>query len=116
VLLVGQLLGVAHLLAVRHVACADHQGELVELSAPNQHSLSFDNGASTLHGGDSASAHEHCHLAACRDDRARIDAPASSTAAPFVAPVTVERTPNAPPPLAIALLDFAPKSSPPRAG
>jgi hypothetical protein len=113
-LLVAQLGGAAHLALVQHVRCADHD-ELVELphagvaradAASPPHGRALAPAASARHG------HDHCAVSALRCQghacapRAAARALASSTE---LAPPAG----RAPPP-AIALLDLAPKSSPPQ--
>jgi hypothetical protein len=116
--LIAQLGSVAHLAVVNHVACAEH-GEMVEVS-PDVDALRSRTATDTATQGIRADhvkahGHDHCLIAAFRRERAR-----AGTTVSICIPVSQERTgqaalvPREPPP-AIALLDLAPKNSPPTA-
>jgi hypothetical protein len=66
--LVGQLSSYLHLLAVRHVTCAEH-GELVEVSSSSDGSTHGHAGACIRQGAEAESHHDHCVIASFRRER-----------------------------------------------
>jgi hypothetical protein len=118
VTLIAQIGSVAHFAFVKHVECADH-GEMIDV-APDADELrppAVTDGSSDAVRADRAKAHghEHCAVAAFRRTRAETRSTESSSS-----PVAIDRARRAAPterePLpSIAILDFAPKGSPPAA-
>ena len=109
--LAAQIGGLAHLAFVKHVECAEH-GEMVEVRAGS--TIDHQDPVAAFHT-DSAPAHghDHCGIATLRRERTQ-----SHSVPVAVAPQprtdlgrTLERA-IAPPP-SIAILDLAPKNSPP---
>ncbi len=113
-LLAAQLGGAAHFALVQHVRCAEHD-ELVELPnaaasravAPVTPHRSLATDASEAHG------HDHCGIVALRCEAGHASAPRAAVLAPQSSTDHAPPALRAPPP-AIALLDLAPKSSPPQ--
>lgn len=116
--LTTQLSGIAHLAFVPHVTCVEH-GELIDASAQPPgvaagEAVEHDTVAA-LQVPLAEHAHDHCLLSAMRRGEARLNRatlPQGPSAAPQ--PSTPLRRQQPLPP-AIALLDVAPKSSPPSA-
>ncbi|HZS40257.1 MAG TPA: hypothetical protein VFF06_25675 [Polyangia bacterium] len=116
VAVLAQLGSVFHLAAVKHVECAEH-GELVEVAsdfAPARAVTAADSRTASIRGEYAlAHGHDHCPLAACRRERVRSEA-RTTLLAPSLqeqsAVLTAGRSAPAP---AIAILDLAPKNSPP---
>jgi hypothetical protein len=107
----SQLGSVAHLAFVRHVECADH-GEMVEVSASP--AVDHEDKAAAFHP-DSAPTHEHdhCGIATLRRERTQTtSAPAAAAPQPRSDLGRTLVRAIAPPP-SIAILDLAPKTSPP---
>lgn len=113
--LVAQIGGVAHLALVQHVTCAEH-GETLDVAQSHAAQVADARPITENRLGaaaESGHGHDHCPLAAFRRQRAlsgshaRILPPATADPRPFVLGAYVAPAP------AIALLAFAPKSSPP---
>ncbi|HEX4458213.1 MAG TPA: hypothetical protein VIA18_09585 [Polyangia bacterium] len=113
--LVAQLATVAHLALVTHVTCLEH-GELVDVPAPAAAGVAGDSPRAEAHvvaAQQSQHGHDHCPIAALRRQRvlpqSRAHARSIVTAETrhdwLAAPAESAR--------AIALLDVAPKTSPP---
>src|SRR5258706_5601326 len=114
--LFGQLGTVAHRAAVKHVECTEH-GEQIEVADTDDTARATPAAEAAIHVGPAlAHGHDHCPLATFRRERVQ-------RGARVVLPARVARSVRAPaprvgdnaPPHAIALLDLAPKSSPPTA-
>ncbi len=114
--LAAQICSVAHLAAVRHVRCAEH-GELMEVAgdvsaaglseSPKNSSTALQRDVVALHG------HDHCALAAFASQRVGNSAAGSvATSGAFVLPAILPTQRHAPR-RSLAILRFAPKSSPP---
>jgi hypothetical protein len=115
VLLCAQLGGALHFAVVQHVSCAEH-GELVEIGADadaraarvaTHETVRADD--TTIHG------HDHCAVSAIRREPIHSVAPLALAARLPNAAITDASIARHEPPRAIAILDLAPKSSPPRA-
>lgn len=117
VALAAQLGGVAHLVAVRHVTCAEH-GELIEVRSERAVLAGVTRAARDAVAAEAAGethGHDHCLLAAMRRNRTLAGGPVVSGCARVDAFGTIGRPINRDLTPPIALLRNAPKSSPPRA-
>jgi hypothetical protein len=115
VFLCAQLGGALHFAVVQHVSCAEH-GELVEIgtdagvraaAVATHETVRADD--TTLHG------HDHCGVSAIRRERIHHVAPLALAARLPTTSLAHASLARRAPPRAIAILDLAPKSSPPRA-
>ena len=113
VALVAQLVGFAHLAAVRHVRCAEH-GELIELHGDDVATLARTTGDALGAAGE-GHGHDHCLLGPVRRDGAALAVPEAARVARAEVDVARARPPVDVARLPIPLLRLAPKSSPPRA-
>jgi|SRR5581483_1430117 len=118
VALIAQIGSVAHFAFVKHVECADH-GEMIDL-APDADELrppaAVDGSIDKVRADRTKThGHEHCAIATFRRTRAETRAAASSSSPVAIGctrrAAPIEREPH---PI-IAILDLAPKSSPPAA-
>jgi len=120
----GQFLSISHLLLVQHTVCAEH-GELIHLEAGPG---SFRRGGHGVHGerdaassayrpdggGENADPHDHCLVSVLRRETLAVHPAASA----WLPPMRTQRGVGAfenetATPRAVAILDLAPKSSPP---
>lgn len=114
--LFAQLGSLAHLALVKHVTCAEH-GEMIDVA---------DQAATSAVGADGrvaerrigstqawAHGHDHCPLAAFRRQRSVARVQARPLSLPMAEPRGFALPAHLTPTPAIALLDVAPKSSPP---
>ena len=108
----GQALSGLHFALVPHVTCAEH-GELIESPSVSAQPIAPSDGHSITSAADQGRAHEHCAIALLRRQKAQpsagLEAPKHSSLALHLLRSGRRATPPAP----IALLAFAPKSSPP---
>lgn len=114
--LFAQLGSLAHLALVKHVTCAEH-GELIDVADPAATSIvSTDSRPAERRIGSaqsSAHGHDHCPLAAFRRQRNFARVQARPLSLPTSEPRGFALEAHLTPAPAIALLDVAPKSSPP---
>ncbi len=112
-LVCAQLSSAMHFAFVKHVSCAEH-GELVEVGPNTAAPRAVVTPNKAVHSDESVQhGHDHCTITALRRERFLPASPITiTTRIPSVLLAYAPTALRAPPP-AIALLDLAPKSSPP---